>query len=308
MPKDAKIKEHNMNEIIISNDKLRIGILPELGASVSFFKYHQEKNTHDILRPYEEGNKGPDSNNASLFPMLPFCGRIRGGSFVYFGITRKMAKNQGGIADPIHGDGWKSVWTVSNQTPSSVELTLSHNKDDGGFPFSYDAKILYEIIDNKFNVTISVTNVSSLPMPCGLGIHPFFVKTKEVELDFTTKMVWSNESDPIFDKPYETPATWQFKGGRPLKNAVFDTCFDGFDGKASILYPDLGISVGIKSDEQFKHVVLYTPRGKNFFCLEPTTNASNAFNLAANGVIGTGIKSIGPSQTMTGKISLTVNG
>ncbi len=296
-----------MSEISISNKLIKIGIMPDLGASLSYFKYNQDGRIRDILRPYEADAKKQDSNNASMFPMIPFCGRIRGGSFVYFGITRKMQKNQAGIADPIHGDGWKSVWTVEQLTDTKAVLTLSHSKEKG-FPFSYDAKIVYELVDCQFNVVMSVKNTGSLPMPCGLGIHPFFTKTKEVELDFTTQMVWSNEADPIFDKPYETPATWQFQGGRPLKNAVFDTCFGGFDGKASILYPDMGITLNIKADEQYKHVVLYSPRGKDFFCLEPTTNASNAFNLASVGMVGTGMKSIGPGQTMTGTVSISVHG
>lgn len=297
-----------MREITLSNDKIQMGILPEIGGSVSFFKYTQGSNIRDIMRPFEKTAKGFDSNNASMFVMLPFCGRIRGGSFVYWGITRKMSKNQAGIVDPIHGDGWKSVWDIVSQSSTKLHLKMTHDKSKGGFPFSYDGEIIYELIDNQLAVTLSVKNLNPLPMPCGLGIHPFFVKTKEVELDFPTKMVWSNESDPIFDKPYETPATWQFDGGKALKNAIFDTCFDGFEGKASISYPDLGISVGIEADDQFRHIVLYAPRGKGFFCLEPTTNASNAFNLAANGVIGTGMKSIGPDQTMTGKVILTIRG
>lgn len=297
-----------MKELILKNDKIQLGVLPELGASLSFFRYTQDDKVRDILRPYENIGKGDDSNNASMFPMVPFCGRIRGGSFVYFGITRKMQKNQAKISDPIHGDGWKSAWSVKEHSDTRVVLTLAHDKDEGGYPFSYNAEIVYALNGNRFDVSITVSNPGMLPMPCGVGIHPFFVKSKEVELDFTTSMVWSNESDPIFDKPYETPSTWQFKGGRPLKNAVFDTCFDGFTGQASILYPDTGITVSIEADKQFKHVVLYAPRGKNFFCLEPTSNASNAFNLAANGAIGTGMKSIGPGQSMTGTISLEIHG
>lgn len=297
-----------MKELILKNDKIQLGVLPELGASLSFLKYTQDDKVRDILRPFEEAGKAADSNNSSMFPMLPFCGRIRGGSFVYFGITRKMQKNQPKIIDPIHGDGWKSVWHVKEKSDTRLVLTLSHNKDKGGFPFSYDAEIIYALNANRFEISITVSNPGMLPIPCGVGIHPFFIKTKEVELDFSTSMVWSNESDPIFDKPYETPSTWQFKGGRPLKNAVFDTCFDGFTGKASILYPDTGITVSIEADKQFKHIVLYSPRGKDFFCLEPTSNASNAFNLAANGAIGTGMKSIGPGQSMTGLIALEING
>lgn len=297
-----------MREITLSNDKIQIGVLPEIGGSISFFKYRQLENTVDILRPFEKTPKGLDSNNASMFVMLPFCNRIRGGSFVYWGITRKMQKNQAGIPDPIHGDGWKSVWNIVDQTSTNLHLKMSHNKSKGGFPFSYEGEIFYKLIDNKLTVTLSVKNLNPLPMPCGMGIHPFFVKTKEVELNFPTELVWSNEADPIFDKPYKTPEAWDFKGGKALKNAVFDTCFSGFEGKATISYPNRGISVEIDTDNQFRHIVLYSPRGKGFFCLEPTTNASNAFNLAASGVVGTGMKSIGPNQTMTGEITLTIKG
>ncbi len=290
-----------MQEITLSNGVLRIGILPELGASLSFMKYKEK----DVLRPMDITADDIDSNSAAMFLMIPFCGRIRGGSFVYWGITRKMKKNQAGIADPIHGDGWKSVWTVVKQSDVSATLRMTHDKETG-FPFSYDAEVTYTLIKNELSVTIQITNNAILPMPCGMGIHPFFVKSKDMKLKFPTKMVWAHESDPIFDRPYPTPDAWQFEGGKPLKGTVFDTCFGGFDGNAEIIYPENGYSVHMTADEQFGHVVLYTPKGKNFVCLEPCTNASNAFNLASNGVIGTGIKSIGKDQSISGHITLSI--
>ena len=121
-----------MQEIILSTGDLQVGVLPELGASLSFMKYKGQ----DILRPMDMHDGTLDSNNAAMFLMLPFCGRIRGGSFVYWGITRKMKKNQSGITDPIHGDGWKSSWDVIAQSDSSVTLKMIHDKENG-FPFSY---------------------------------------------------------------------------------------------------------------------------------------------------------------------------
>lgn len=290
-----------MQEIILSTAHLQMGILPELGASVSFLKYKGK----DILRPMDTSNTSLDSNSAGLFLMLPFCGRIRGGNFVYWGITRKMKKNQSGIADPIHGDGWKSVWSVEKQTPSSVTLKMTHDKEEG-FPFSYEAEVVYSLHESGLSIEMTLSNNAPLPMPCGMGIHPFFVKTKDMELTFPSKIVWAHESDPIFDRPYSTPEEWQFKNGKPIKNAVFDTCFGGFDGTAKITYPEQKYAIEMVADEQFSHVVLYSPKGKGFICLEPCTNASNSFNLAANGVIGTGIKSIGKDQSLTGKIDLKI--
>ena len=290
-----------MQEVILSNGNLQIGILPEIGASLSFMKYKE----HDILRPTDKNISDLDANNTSMFLMLPFCGRIRGGTFVYWGITRKMKKNQAGISDPIHGDGWKSAWQVTEKTNSSATLKMSHDKENG-FPFSYDAEVTYTLTSNSLSVQLKITNNAILPMPCGMGIHPFFVKTKDMELTFPTKMVWAHESDPIFDRPYPTPEAWQFGDGKALKTSVFDTCFGGFDGKATLTYPTEKYEVKMTADEQFGHIVLYTPKGKNFVCLEPCTNASNAFNLASNGVIGTGIKSIGKDQSVIGNITLSI--
>lgn len=290
-----------MQEIILSNAHLQIGIVPDLGASVSFLKYDGK----DILRPMDTKNEALDSNSAAMFLMLPFCGRIRGGNFVYWGITRKMKKNQSGIADPIHGDGWKSVWTVVSKTQTSATLKMTHDKEEG-FPFSYGAEVTYTLKDSSVVVDMNITNLTLLPMPCGMGVHPFFVKTKDMELTFPSRVVWAHESDPIFDRPYATPADWQFKESKPLKNMVFDTCFGGFDGHAKITYPEGGYCIQMDAQGPFGHVVLYSPKGKNFVCLEPCTNASNAFNLAANGVIGTGIQSIGKDQTLTGSVEIKI--
>lgn len=290
-----------MQEIILSNAHLQMGILPELGASVSFLKY----DGNDILRPMDTQNETLDSNSAGMFLMLPFCGRIRGGNFVYWGITRKMKKNQAGIADPIHGDGWKSTWNVVEKTLSSITLKMIHDKDEG-FPFPYEAEVTYLLKETSVVVDMKISNHAPLPMPCGIGVHPFFIKTKDMELKFPSRMVWAHESDPIFDRPYSTPVDWQFKEGKPIKNMIFDTCFGGFEGEAKITYPENGYAVEMTAEGPFGHIVLYSPKGKNFVCLEPCTNASNSFNLASNGVIGTGIQSIGKDQTLTGTIELKI--
>lgn len=297
-----------MKEIILSNKYITLGILPELGASLSFLRYKKNGQDVDILRSMSPQKDKVDSNNAALFPMLPYCGRIRGGSFTYWGILRKVPKTHTAFQDPIHGDGWKTSWQVAEQTPTCVKLKMTHDKSDKGFPFSYSAELTYAIADGNLSVTMSIHNPSPLPMPCGLGLHPFFVREKDVELNFKTQVVWSNESDPIFDEPYTTPAAWNFDGGKPLKNAVFDTCFGGFEEQARIVYPSKDITVDITTTDMFHHIVLFAPKGKDFFSLEPSSNASNAFNLAADGVIGTGIRSIGPNQDITGQIMFKIQG
>lgn len=291
-----------MQEIVLSNNILQLGILPDFGASVSFLTYKGR----NILRPAEKTSPHFDANQSGMFVMVPFCGRIRGGRFIYWGITRKMKKNHIGISDPIHGDGWKSVWSVSKKSDNSVTLTLTHNKENG-FPFSYQAELTYTLNDNNLDISLTLLNPEVLPMPCGIGIHPFFQKTKDMTIKFPSKMIWAHETDPIFDKPYPTPFSWQFKDGLPLNTQVFDTCFGGFDGQASITYPSEKYQINISAGQNFGHIVLYAPKNKNFVCLEPCTNAPNAFNLASNGVIGSGIKSIAQNQELHEHIRINIS-
>lgn len=294
-----------MKQIILSNASLSVGIMPDLGACLSFMRFHKEGRSIEILRELNVDAQRLDVNNAALFTMVPFSNRIRGGSFVYFGITRKMAKNQSGLEDPIHGDGWKSVWHVVEQTPTKAILQLDHDKAKGGFPFSYTALLTYTLKNATLTIETEVLNPSALPMPCGLGVHPFFKKHADTTLQFETRTVWANESDPIFDKPYETPIAWDFKNPQKITED-FDTCFGGFGGDVIIRTPSQGVQVHMQADPLFGHVVLYAPKYKRYFCVEPATNANDAFNLAFRGVVGTGIQSIGPHQKLKGTVSLTV--
>ncbi len=291
--------------IIIQTEELEAGIAPFCGGSLTYLRTRGEK-SYDLLRPASATSiQKKDPTGMGMFPMLPFTHHIKDGKFTYWGITRYVQKNHAGIPDPIHGDGWKTAWTVSQKTPTSVVLTMSHDKTKKGFPFSYEAKLIYEMNGPTLKTTICINNVSILPMPCGMGLHPFFVKVPNTLLKFETKNVWSHLEDPI-KHPYQTPKEWSFSEAREVRETEFDTCFGGFDGKAEISWLKFKKALEIKTDKIFTHIVLFTPPRKNFICLEPTTMANNAFNLASEGVIGTGIQSIGPKEELSGSIVFTV--
>lgn len=293
-----------MSEVIIlKNDDLEVGIAPNCGASIVYMQSIRGTPFEFLRHGSASSLEKRDANSMGMFPMLPFTHRIKGGSFIYWGILRKVPLNFSKSSDPIHGDGWKAIWSMLEKTPSSVVLTFSHSKEKKGYPFSYTAKIQYSLETSSLKTEISIKNDSSLPMPVGMGIHPFFNKTPDMMLRFNNKNVWSHLSDPI-DKPYPTPESWSFKELKKIKNMEFDTCFGGFDGEAQIVWPKVKKSIIMTTDEKFRHTVLFSPPRKGFICLEPTTMANNGFNLAANGLLGTGIQSIGPHETLVGRIRL----
>ena len=53
-------------------------------------------------------------------------------------------------------------------------------------------------------------------------------------------------------------------------------------------------------------IVIYSPQGQPFFCVEPVTNMNNAFNRAERGESGTGTRILEPGQEMKAKMTLEV--
>ena len=288
----------------LENDFIKVGISPDCGASLAYFQLKNAKNFNIMRCSDLKTKRKKDVLYMSMFAMIPYPFRIKSGEFTYWGIKRFVPQTHPKFDCPIHGDGWCSKWTVVSKDETSVKLSLNHDKKKG-YPFSYEALIVYRLDEKKLNVELSLTNRALMPMPCGFGLHPFFTRTSDVKLTFNTKNVWYNGNDPI-DFPYKTPEIWSFKESKKLGDTIFDTCFGGFDGTAKIEWPKEKVSVRLDCDDLFSHVALYAPYRRNFFCLEPATMTCDAFNLASKGIIGTGIQSIGKDETITGNVSFTV--
>ena len=56
---------------------------------------------------------------------------------------------------------------------------------------------------------------------------------------------------------------------------------------------------------QLSFLVVYTPAGEDFFCVEPVSNCTDAFNLAAQGRADTGMRVLPPGETMHTTITFT---
>ena len=283
--------------VTLKNKEIEVQVNPDLGAALHRFTFKGI----DILRPAGDSETNP--LNQSLFVMLPYCSYIKDGHFNYFGISRRVSQNKQDFPDPIHGDGWQEKWQINNQSNDSITLSYIHKKDTG-FPFDYSASVTYTLIDNQLQIILSIYNPSSLPMPCGMGLHPYFLHPKEARLSFVSSHIWHHKNDPIFDRPYPTPSQWDFAKERVIFED-FDTAFGGWNGVAFISYPEQQVKIEINAKDIFHHLILYAPKDANFFCLEPVSNTPDAFNLAAYGVIGTGIQSIGGGQTLSKTITFS---
>lgn len=259
------------------------------GGSVLSLRYTKGDKHFDLL-------KESDGKTPAMFPMVPYANRIRGGAFIYFGIKRGLPQTDKNVKDPIHGDGWINAWKVKESSDKALTLVYKHAKGADGFPLPYEAEETFAIHDKKLSIKLKVTNTGDLPMPVGLGFHPYFKRTPDVKLQFRNRTVWANEALPPRNRPYKTPDEWNFENKKNLNKLTCDLCFGNFDGTAVIEYPKDGFAVRMETKPETNHIMLFAPGASDYFCLEPSTQTTDAFNLASQGVIGTGIQTLEPGE------------
>ena len=217
-----------MTQIILKNDKLSLGVLPECGGALSFFKYMDK----DIFRPSKPDET--EANNTALFPMIPYVSFISDGHFPYFGITRNVPTNSHVSKYPMHGDVWRSKLKVVQQSESFVTLQLVHKKSDG-FPYNYTTDITYTLKGEDLIITLKLQNDMPLPMPYGMGVHPFFKLSKSTKLKYNAQNIWFRSGDPILGHPYTIPPDLDLSKARTLPHTTTDISVDNWDGIAEII-------------------------------------------------------------------------
>jgi aldose 1-epimerase len=95
-----------------------------------------------------------------------------------------------------------------------------------------------------------------------------------------TDGVWLSGHDPIpTDLVTEFPQTWDYNEPSHLDGPLIDNCFTGWNGKATIRYPDRGLALHMHMLDCNGYTLLYRPPAQDYFCLEPITHPIDAFHM-----------------------------
>lgn len=296
--------------ITLENDRLKVEILPEVGASVVTCAARLGKAWVPIMRPTpREALAEADSSRMASYLLVPFSNRLRDARFRFGGRTYQLRSNmpEGHV---IHGDVRQRAWAVKATRADSLTLTFdSRDFADINFPFPFTVMVRYELTGDVFDSTLTLTNVGVEPMPAGFGFHPYFnralaVPGEAVELQAKVRGVYPGLIPPTAAGPL--PPDQDFSVSRPLGDAFFDHCFAGWDGRATIRWPHSGVLATLECPPPLTHLILYTPRGESFFALEPVTHANNGFNLFAAGSPGTGVQVLEPGKATEARFRLRI--
>ena len=309
------VQSSNVEIIKISSPdgQHNVGIAPAIGGSIAHYTFEDKQGQVDVMRAYDPNGTGPDVLRMASFPMTPFCNRIGYGKLHFDGqvfdvkteFTSTSTGDGGSHTHPNHGDGLTSAWNVIEDTPNKVVIALTSK----GEPYKYSSVIEYELTNDGLLAPIQLLNMSGRAMPFGTGHHAYFNLTDTTQLQFNAPKVWNSKHM----LPVPVQGKYDFRQFKTMNDenlaptghgddgsAYLDGCWAEWDGVAQVRYPDTGLQVKITGDKNCGHFVVYTPKGGSFFCAEPVTNATDAFNLTVRDkVLGTGMFILNHGESKT---------
>jgi aldose 1-epimerase len=277
----------------------RLDLLPAVGGTIARFATHLGDAWVDWLRPAPAGTRDPEATGC--FPLVPFSNRVRHGRFSFGG--RQVAVPIAGRAGPHfeHGFGWRRPWTVVAREADRLTIEYRHAAD--AWPFPFRARQTFVLASAMLAITIEIANLGAVAMPAGFGLHPYFPRTPATRLEAQVQAMWTVDAEVMPVALLSPPPADRDPGrGLAVDRIELDNAYAGWTGRAHIAWPELRAALTMEADDPLRFLVVYTPRGEPYFCAEPVSHCTDAFNLAAQGREGTGMIVLQPGQAASATV------
>ena len=285
-----------MNHVLrLSSGALRCEIVPAMGGAIAGLWMHDIP----VLRS-TPGATLARVRDAGSYPLVPFSNRVGHAHLEWNGTSHPLVRNFLPEPHAIHGIGWERSWSVLEAQAHFALLSFEHQKDMS-WPFAFDCSQAFRLTGDALEITLSVTNQSTVVAPFGLGWHPYFVKRPHSHMAFRATGRWEMSEDKL---PTHTTAT----PGLDVDCATLDVdhCFEGWSGDVELRDPLLHTRLS----SSLRRLVVFTEPWRDFVAIEPVSHVNNAVNMASAGAVGglqdLGVELLQPGHSMTASMRIDV--
>ncbi len=172
--------------LALSDGIARCDVVPQAGGAIAGFWWECGERRIDWLRPARAADVArADAAKMAAYPLVPWGGRIRDGSFHFGG--EEVAEG----CDALNGHGWRRSWRVVGR--SATEVALEYRHDGGSWPWPYRARQTIALADGALSLTLDLANESDRLMPAGLGFLSAFPFASEASLEAAVQGVWPED-------------------------------------------------------------------------------------------------------------------
>jgi aldose 1-epimerase len=316
----AAVKDGDVVRLEDKKTDTVVSIIPSVGAVVFEMKVHGQNVIFFSPASLDAFRQRP--SNTGIPFLGPWANRLDEQAFYANGKRFPFNMDLGNVtgAHPIHGflsyaprevvmlkaDG-NSAWLTTR-------LDVYRNPSwMAQFPFAHTVEVTHRLRNGELEVTTSVENLSSDPMPLSIGFHPYFQLTDSPRDEWTLSVpahiqyLLSNDKIPTGEtRPiqefFPTPQSVALKDFN-LDDVFGDLARDA-SGQAKMSVAGRKQKIEVVFGPKYTALVLYSPRGsgrgdgpsRSFVCFEPMTGITDAMNLAHKGLYKD-LQTIPPRQT-----------
>ena len=298
----GELPDFGMNEpsglITLRAGRAELGVAPGVGGSIAYYRWSDGERRHDWLRPTACKDRLPQSaEHFACFPLVPFSNRIRDGRFSFGGRAVSLPLNQSPQPHAEHGHGWQTPWRVVDRAIDRMAIAFDHPA--GAWPFAYRAHQEFMLTEDELHVTLSAENCGPETMPIGLGLHPYFPRTARCRLAAQVEAMWATDAEVMPMVLTSADSRLGESQGMRVDDVVLDNAFTGWSRNATIDWPERGSRLRMEAGPPLDFLVVYSPTGAEYFCAEPVSHCTDAFNLAGQGRADTGMLTMDPGASLS---------
>ena len=299
---------------------INVGLAPELGCNMFRFRVGE----HDLM--YADPELLLQKAFTGCFVLWPLPNRLRDKHYVYQGHSYSLADVKRPFPDNhlVHGlvldRSWQFDSPVTTSDTASVTTYVDMTPNSPyyeGYPFASRLSLTFTLKTNGITISYEVKNNGDKDMPYGFALHPYFSllsgkNNSYVSLPADELM----EADPTllptgrmlnFDGIMY--AMYDLRQPTQLEHLYLDHVYTGVHhDQSSILHlRQLRLKLHATASNEFSHIVIYSPHGDPFMCLENQTCSTDAPNLAARGLNDIAhLLEVHPGESATGFIQYSV--
>lgn len=279
---------------VLTAGPFRCEIAPALGACIAGLWF----DGIPVLRS-TRADELMSVRQSGSYPLVPFSNRVGHATLQWNGTSHPLVKNFDDEPHAIHGVGWQRPWELLEADGCFALLSYEH-KPDTSWPFAFDTSQAFRLTANTLEVTLSITNQSSAPVPVGLGWHPYFVKRCGSHIAFEATGRWEMDELKLPMRRLAATGLDQACAGLDV-----DHCFDGWSGVVHLR--DEVLHTRLTSP--LSRLVVFTNDTKDFVAVEPVSHVNNAVNLMALNAASAdslGVCVLQPAESLCTEMSIQV--
>jgi len=285
--------------VTLTSGKARLAVAPFLGGSLLGYWWEIDGTRHDwLIGSREAGIAGYQELRLASFPLVPYSNRIRDGRFSFRGrsVEEPVAP---GHTNALHGHGWRLPWRVTARDNDALTMEYEHrpHPGDAGWPWPYRAWQRLVLTPQALSMTMGIENRAGEAMPAGLGHHPYFPRSRQTRVTATIAGIWWPEAGQLPIERMAPPPDSDPRRGILVDEVSLDHGYAGWNGSARVELPERRAAVTMTADPALSTLVIFSPPGRGFVCVEPVSHCIDAFNLAAGGMADTGMRVLEPGES-----------